>query len=194
MRKIGVTGGIGSGKSSVSNILRDFGVEIIDADIIAREIVRKGEKALKEIADSFGAEIIKADGELDRKKLGSIVFSNAEKLEVLNQITHKYIIEKIGNRVAEAEKKGLNIVAVDAAIPFKNGFLDLVGEVWAIVAKDDIRLSRIMHRDGLSYEEASQRLQSQMSQEEYVRLADKIIENNGGIEELTNTVKICFFS
>lgn len=194
MRVIGITGGIGSGKSTVSNLLKGFGAKIIDADLIARDIVRKGERALMEIEAFFGAEVITADGELDRKSLGKIVFGNQGKLKVLNEITHKYIIEKIKNQLDFAGEEGVEVVAIDAAIPFKEGFIDMADEIWVVAADEKVRIERIMARNGLTYEEALSRVNSQMMQEEYIKLADRVIFNNSGIEELINKVKELFFS
>ncbi|MCX7921294.1 MAG: dephospho-CoA kinase [Clostridia bacterium] len=189
MRIIGVTGGIGSGKSTVSRILTGFGAKIIDADVIAREVVQKGEKALSEIVDFFGTGILSKDGELDRKQLGKIVFNNTKKLEVLNSITHKYIIDKIIKEVNELKSaKCIKTVVVDAAIPFKHGFIDTVDEVWVVIAERDIRIKRIMERNLLTYEEAAARINSQMKDEEYMGIADRIITNNGDTKQLESLI------
>lgn len=195
MRIIGVTGGIGSGKSTVSEILARLGAKIIDADIIAREIVRKGEPALDEIVNFFGTGILKEDGELDRKKLGDIVFKNNQKLSVLNKITHMYITEHINKAIDEFQKnKQYDTLVVDAAIPFEHGFMDVVDEIWVVSAKKEVRAARIMRRNGFSYEEALDRINSQKSESEYLGIADKILENNGDASHLEAIVRELFYN
>ncbi|MCX8130147.1 MAG: dephospho-CoA kinase [Clostridia bacterium] len=189
MKVIGVTGGIGSGKSTVTKILSDFGAEVIDADIIAWKIVEKGQEALQEIVKHFGEEILTESGELNRKKLGNIVFSENDKLESLNRITHKYIIERIIDRINSLRASEAGLVVVDAAIPFRHGFLDVVQEVWVVIADMELRIKRVMDRNGLTYNEVHDRIMSQKSDEEYMKLADKVIINNGSAEDLVIQVK-----
>lgn len=113
MRIIGITGGIGSGKSTVSRILSETGAKIVDADVIAKEVVRKGGKALDELMNFFGNGILNEFGELDRKKLSGIVFNSPEKLEVLNKITHKYVVEKIIENINIERHKNTDTVVID---------------------------------------------------------------------------------
>ena len=189
MRIIGVTGGIGSGKSTVARILRDLGAKIIDADKIAREVTAKGEPALNELVDYFGPEILNKDGDLNRKYLADIVFNDKEKLEKLNEITHKHIIERIINEVNKLKEEGKqDLVVLDVPIPVEHGFLDIVEEVWVVKADKETRIKRIMERNKVSFEEAERRIEAQKSEDEYLRIASKIIENNGTLEELENTV------
>jgi len=189
LRIIGVTGGIGSGKSTVARILRDLGAKIIDADKIAREVTAKGEPALNELVDYFGPEILNKDGDLNRKYLADIVFNDKEKLEKLNEITHKHIIERIINEVNKLKEEGKqDLVVLDVPIPVEHGFLDIVEEVWVVKADKETRIKRIMERNKVSFEEAERRIEAQKSEDEYLRIASKIIENNGTLEELENTV------
>lgn len=193
MKIIGVTGGIGSGKSTVSRILRDLGAKIVSADKIARDIVHKGEKALLEIVEHFGDEILTSNGELDRKKLGTIVFGNNEKLEVLNSITHKYIVEKIVNIVEQFKMDNKSgIMVIDAPIPVEHGFIDIVDQVWVVTADIDVRVKRIIERDGITREEALSRINSQKKESEYLDIADEVLVNNGEIEELEKEVARLF--
>lgn len=193
MKIIGVTGGIGSGKSTVSRILRDLGAKIVSADKIARDIVHKGEKALLEIVEHFGDEILTSNGELDRKKLGTIVFGNNEKLEVLNSITHKYIAEKIVNIVEQFKMDNKSgIMVIDAPIPVEHGFIDIVDQVWVVTADIDVRVKRIIERDGITREEALSRINSQKKESEYLDIADEVLVNNGEIEELEKEVARLF--
>lgn len=188
MIKIGVTGGIGSGKSTVSHMLAGYGAEIIDADIISRQVVKKGEKGFVELVEEFGAVILDENGELDRKKLSSIVFENPDKLKVLNSITHKYIVEKIDEKIKsiEAAEKA-SILVIDAPIPVDRGFLDVSDVVWVVSAEPDVRIKRIMARSGYTYSEAVERLKSQMPDEEYGKVAGiggTVIDNSGSTEDL----------
>lgn len=186
---IGVTGAIGSGKSTVSKIMKDLGAAIIDADLIAHNVTAKGSEALSELASHFGNEILDQNGELNRKKLGDIVFNDPVKLEDLNNITHKFIVRKITNTLNEYKASGkCGIIVLDVPLPVKRGFLDLVEEVWVVSSERDARMKRVMLRSGLSQEEALDRMNSQMRDEQYIGIADVVIENNSSIEELEKTV------
>lgn len=194
MKIIGVTGGMGSGKSTVSQILNDLGASVINADSIAREVVSKGGKPLEEIVEYFGMGILDKNGELDRRKLGNIVFNNPEKLNTLNIITHKHIAEKIHEKVESLKNESnTSVVAIDAPIPIEYGFLDLCDTVWVVVADAKVRIKRVMERDNLSYDEALSRLKAQKRDEEYLKMADEVLVNNGNIEELEKEVVRLYF-
>lgn len=189
MKIIGVTGGIGSGKSTVSGILADLGAKVINADHIARKVVARGEKALNELVEHFGLEILNADGSLDRKKLGSMVFNDPESLEFLNNITHKYIAEKIIQELEEIKaQRNTDVIVLDVPIPIKHGFTDIADTIWVIAADKETRIDRIMKRSGLTREEAISRINAQKNDEEYERIADEIIFNNGDIIQLEKDV------
>lgn len=189
MRIIGITGTIGSGKSTVSKILEKLGAKVIDADAIARDVVRKGEKALSEIVEFFGSEVLDTDGELNRKKMAGIVFGNTEKLQVLNNIVHKYVKERMTKCIEEAGNAGnIDTVVIDVPIPIKDGFIDIADVIWVVTADIETRIDRVMKRNGLTREEVLKRINSQMSEEEYLKLADKIVYNNGDLEELEKQV------
>lgn len=187
---IGLTGGIGSGKSTVSSILASLGAKIIDADSISRHLVKKGKKAYFEIIDSFGNEVVNKYGEIDRKKLGNIVFNDEKKLNLLNQITHKYISQEI-IRLKEVffKQNKNNILVIDVAIPLKHGFLDISDEIWVVFADEEKRIERVMKRSGLTYDEVKARILKQMNYEDYFELADRIIYNNDDKEKLTMEIK-----
>jgi dephospho-CoA kinase len=194
VRIIGITGGIGSGKSTVSRILYDLGAKVIDADMIARETTSKGSKAYKEILDFFGEEILDEKGNLNRKKLSGIVFKDKDKLEALNRITHKYIAENIETTVERLKNEGeADVIVIDAPLPLKQGFLDLSDEIWVVAANAGTRVERVMERSNLSYEEASDRINSQWKDEDYLRIADEVIRNDGSMEELEKLVVKLFF-
>ncbi|HOQ01134.1 MAG TPA: dephospho-CoA kinase [Acetivibrio clariflavus] len=191
MRIIGVTGGIGSGKSTVSKILASFGAQVIDADVLARQIVQKGQKALEEIVNYFGEAVLDSEGNLDRKKLSGIVFKDKKKLEALNRITHNYIAEKIIEEIKKIKED--ETVVVDAPIPIEHGFIDVVEEIWTVIADKEVRIKRVMERSGLTYNEVEDRINSQLSDEFYLSISDRVIVNNGSIEELRLQVEKYFF-
>lgn len=189
MRIIGVTGPIGSGKSMVSKILRDLGAVIIDADVIARTVTSKGSEALGELVSYFGEDILDQNGELNRKKLAAMAFNDPVKLHALNSITHKHIIRKIRSGIENIKTSGKSeVVVVDAAIPVEHGFLDIVDEVWIVFAEREKRIRRIMERSGYTYEEAMERINSQIRDDEYLSIDGKVLENDGTIEELEKAV------
>ncbi len=189
LRIIGVTGPIGSGKSMVSRILRDLGAVIIDADVIARTVTSKGSEALVELVSYFGEDILDQNGELNRKKLAAMAFNDPVKLHALNSITHKHIIRKIRSGIENIKTSGKSeVVVVDAAIPVEHGFLDIVDEVWIVFAEREKRIRRIMERSGYTYEEAMERINSQIRDDEYLSIDGKVLENDGTIEELEKAV------
>lgn len=184
MKIIGVTGPIGSGKSTLSGYFAKKGATVIDADLLYREVVQKGRPALTEIADFFGNEVLDKDGGLDRKKLGQIVFEDKTKLKVLNDITHKYIIEEILNEVKKARESNVDLLVIECPIPVKHGFIDVVDEIYVVVADEKVRAERIMKRNNLTFDDAMKRIRSQMTNDEYIKIADKVIINEWDIERL----------
>ncbi|MDI3481854.1 MAG: dephospho-CoA kinase [Tepidanaerobacteraceae bacterium] len=184
MKVIGLTGGIASGKSTVSMLLRNKGAAIIDADEISREILRPGKPAWKAVIDCFGRGILCDNENIDRKKLGSIVFSDSAELEKLNRITHPAIMEEIKKRLDYYRKKREKIVVIDAALLLELGLNSMVDEVWLVAVDEKTQLKRLLARErGMSYKDAMNRIKAQMPLEEKVKMADKIIDNSGNIEE-----------
>ena len=189
MKIIGVTGGIGAGKTTVSSIMREMGAEVIDADIISREVTRPGEPAWKEIVDYFGEDVLLPDKTLNRKKLASIVFSCAEKRRKLEEIIHSRVTREIKERVERLRNSGYSgIVVLDVPIPVREGFLDTADTVWVVTSPEEERIRRVMKRSGIDREDALRRIRSQLSQEEYIRLADVVIENDGDMDSLRRKV------
>ena len=189
MKIIGVTGGRGSGKSAVSRTLRDLGTAVVDADVLAKSVTAAGGKAFDELVEYFGKEIVGENGELNRAKLASMAFGDKVKLHALNYITHKHITEKIYDTVEILKNSGKwDIIVIDAPIPVEKGFLDLSDEVWVVSAERETRINRVMERSGLSYGEVSDRIDSQLREDEYLKLADEILHNNGSIEDLEQAV------
>lgn len=187
MRVIGLTGGIASGKSTVSAILTDLGVPIIDADQVSREIVEPGEAAYNEIRQVFGEDVIAADGNLDRVMLGQLVFNDQSLRKKLNHITHPRVNERFQEKMKELEGKA-EIVVWDVALLFESGMYQHVDEVWLVWVDVETQVCRLMERNGYSREEALARMRSQMPLEEKMKRADRLIDNRGTVEETRSTV------
>jgi len=173
---IGLTGGSGSGKSTIAALMKQKGIDVIDADKIARDIVRKGERALCEITKEFGEDVLLENGELDRKKLASIVFTNRDELKKLNRITHKYITEAIKQRLSQNLS---DISLIDAPVLKESGIIDICDYVIAVIADKDVRVKRIIERDGITHQGALDRINSQELDEQYAECADFVINNSG---------------
>ncbi|MBR2500729.1 MAG: dephospho-CoA kinase [Clostridia bacterium] len=186
MKKVlGITGGTGSGKGTVSQILKEKGVKIIDADLVARKIVMPSMPALAEIKEAFGEEVILPDGTMDRKKVGEIVFSDSEKLSILNNITHKYIIAEIKSFLSEND----GVLGIDAALLFQTELYLLCDKTLCVLAPQSLRQKRIEIRDNLSSELAINRISSQESEDYYRQRADYILENDGSLEDLKKKIE-----
>lgn len=182
-RIIGLTGGIASGKSTVSNILKALGAIIIDADAISHELTSIGCKGWVAILEEFGKEFLLANGDINRKKLGETVFANSTELAKLNAITHPMIAKEINDRISNIRNKGLiNTIIVDAPLLIEVGLHTMVDEVWLIAIDRNIQIDRLMKRNGLSNEQALNRINSQTSELEKMKYADKVINNSKGLE------------
>lgn len=201
MKIIGLTGGIGSGKSTVTDYLRQKGYEVLDADEIAREIVRPGSEVLLQLTEIFGDQILLGDGNLNRKALGRQVFADEEKRMRLNRVMHAKIVEVILDRIflfqesADALKKmhwempQSKAIFIDAPLLFETGLHQHVGEVWMVDADDEVRITRVMERDGLGREEIERRMAAQMDREEKKRKAHVILDNTGEKEVLYRQIE-----
>lgn len=189
MTIIGVTGGIGAGKSSVSQILKKLGAHVIDADQLSRRAVEYGTPAYYRIVDEFGTQILKSDNTIDRKRLADIVFRSPDRRRRLEEIIHAEVIDEMTKEINMLKARDYQgMVVLDVPIPVEHGFLDTVDTVWVVTAPDELRIERVCKRSGLSPEEAQDRILSQMSQDEYISLADEVIENHGTFEELDEIV------
>ncbi len=188
----GITGGTGAGKSTVSNHFRKLGVYVADCDKAARSVVNKGMPCLDELQKAFGSGILNIDGTLNRKRLGEIVFTNKNKLSLLNKITHKYIKKYLEQ---ELNGSGAAICAIDGAVITGSPVEGMCRVLVAVTADRGIRADRIMARDGLSRESAEKRIDAQMSDAEYIGRADYVIKNNKSdelgeqIEHIFNEIK-----
>ncbi|MEG1310959.1 MAG: dephospho-CoA kinase [Romboutsia sp.] len=187
MLVLGLTGNIGCGKSSISNILIENGIDVIDADIIARNIF-EDRILLEEVFEEFGILIKNEDKTLNRKALGDIVFSDNEKLIKLNSLTHPKIKEKILNKINDAKIINKEIIVIDAALLVEGGYLEIVNKVLVIRCDEVIQIQRIEKRDRCSKEDAINRIRSQMKQEKKVEYGDYVIDNSGSNIELQKKV------
>lgn len=181
-RIIWLMGGSGSGKSTAAEAFRELGIETVDADRVSREIMQKGQKAFNEVLDAFGDKIL-TNAEINRRKLGEEVFADKNKLRILNEITHKYIREELKRRADKADGS----IVFDAAL-LPDEFLEC-DTVILITASRETRLERIIKRDGLSRENAENRLSSQPDDETYENRADVIFQNDKTPEALKNDIK-----
>lgn len=187
--RIGLTGGIASGKSTVSNYLVELGAKIIDADKLARELVQPGSEALQEIKKVFGSSVIDKNGCLDRKRVGKLVFNNPTALQKLNNILHPRIIKETKRLIEEYRMKNdTKVVVVDAPLLIEVGMNEIVDEVWVVAVPESVQLERINKRDGLSEEEGRKRLSSQMALEKKLEFADRVIDNSGTLEKTKSQV------
>ena len=190
MNVIGLTGGIGAGRSTVSDYLLDKGYIVIDADKIARSLTDKGSDTLQALTAAFGEEILFADGSLDRKKLAGIVFSDGEKRLILEELTTKEVVRIIEERLMQLQGEGYKgPVFVDAPLLFESGADRLTGAVWLVDADMDVRVARVMARDGISAEDVKRRIANQMDSEEKKARSTDIIDNSKGKELLYRQVE-----
>jgi len=189
MNIIGLTGGIASGKSTVSRILERLGAVVIDADQLAREAVMPGVPAHRAIVDTFGGGVLLPDGTIDRKALGSIIFADSSARKRLEAIMHPAIRALAEQRLAELRRSGAPVAVYMAALLVEAGATDRVDEVWVVYVDRETQVRRVMARDGLSRLEAEQRLAAQMSMEEKAARGQVVIDNNGTPEELERRVE-----
>jgi dephospho-CoA kinase len=180
---IGLTGGIASGKSLVADALREQGLPVIDADVISREVVEPGEPALEQIIEHFGPEILQFDGALDRKKLGSVIFNDAEKRQVLNQIIHPAVRQRMMTKRDDLVREGNEHVVLDIPLLLENNLNFLVDRVIVVYVNEATQKQRLVERDGRGEEDAAARIRSQMPLEEKKDLADAVIDNSGTEKE-----------
>lgn len=187
MKIIGVTGSSGAGKDTLCEILENkYNAEIVDADKIAKELSKKGTMYLKSIVDCFGSKIVNRQGELNRKKLASIIFEDEKKREELNKLTFIYVVDEIKRRISKLKK---DIIVVNAPLLFESNLNQICDFVIAIIADRDIQIERIMKRDNLTKEAAEKRLNMQNSNEYFEENADYIIHNKENLKDLEKQLK-----
>ncbi|MBC7254114.1 MAG: dephospho-CoA kinase [Actinobacteria bacterium] len=187
---VALTGGIASGKSTVCRLLEEKGAHLLDSDLLAREVVRRGTPAWREIVDHFGREILTPEGEIDRAKLGKIVFSHPAEREFLNRVTHPRIFQLMGERLKELEEGtgGEGVVILDIPLLVEAGAGNLFHLNLVVDAPEEEQARRLVEDRGLSPEEAWARIRSQASREERLRCADLVITNDGSLEKLRRQV------
>ena len=190
MLVIGLTGGIASGKSIISDSLRKMGAVIIDADILSRQVVEPGEEAWRKIWRYFGSQAFNEDRTINRKKLADIIFSDPEKRRILNEIVHPEVLNKTQLLIAQYKKEGLApLIVVDAPLLIEAGMYKMVDEVWVIAVAEELQVRRVMARDNISLEAALKRLESQMPMEEKLKYAQRVIDNNQDLGHTINQIK-----
>jgi dephospho-CoA kinase len=184
MLRVGLTGSIGVGKSFVTSVLADLGCHTLDADQTAREVVLPGSPGLAAIVKEFGSEVLDADGSLNRKRLGALVFADQQKRELLNSILHPIIIERQDQIMRDWELRDPNgIGVIDAALTIESGGYLRFDKLIVVHCRPEVQLQRIMERDGISRTQAETRVAAQMSQDEKLKFADFSIDTSEGFEE-----------
>ncbi|HDG8503982.1 TPA: dephospho-CoA kinase [Staphylococcus aureus] len=185
---IGLTGGIASGKSTVSELLSVFGFQVVDADKAAREAVKKGSKGLAQVREVFGDEAIDENGEMNRRYMGDLVFNHPEKRLELNAIIHPIVRDIMEEEKQEYLKQGYNVI-MDIPLLFENELENTVDEVWVVYTSESIQMDRLMQRNNLSLEDAKARVYSQISIDKKSRMADHVIDNLGDKLELKQNLE-----
>ncbi|MGM0885492.1 MAG: dephospho-CoA kinase [Bacillota bacterium] len=186
---IGITGGIASGKSTVSLYLQELGFTIVDADLASRAVVEPGEEAHHQVVKAFGEDILLTDGNIDRVKLGSIIFNDQEKRLLLNGIVHPAVRNWMRVKTEAALSSGEETVFMDIPLLFESKLTFMVDKTLLIYVDEQVQLKRLMNRNGLSETEALARINSQMPLADKKALADAVIDNNGDINETKRQVK-----
>lgn len=186
---VGLTGGIASGKSTVAQMLAELGARIIDADVIAREIVEPGEPAWKEIRVVFGEEVFRDDDSLDREALGNVVFGDPEARRKLESLTHPRIAQRMMERAQQIRAQGHHWVIYDAALIVENGIHEWLDSLIVVAADRRVQLERVIERDTMSPEAALRRLNAQMPLEAKIAVADYVIDNNGSLDKTREQVE-----
>lgn len=185
---LGITGAIGCGKSTVSGILRERGLLVLDADEISRNVTAPNGEAIDEIEQVFGSRAIKADRSLNRKYMSDLVFADNKLLDTLSSIVHKYVFIVMHKTLEEEAQKKTKCVVLDVPIPVNKGFIDHCNQIWAVTCDDTVRLKRLIDR-GMTKEDAIRRIAVQMSNDEYANLADFEIDNSGNMDDLNTRIE-----
>ena len=184
---LGITGGIGSGKSTVSGILAERGLLVLDADEISRAVTGPGGRAMPEIAQTFGNKVVSSNGSLNRRVMSDIAFGDKKKLDVLSTIIHRHVFEQMEEALSKEKEKGSKCVVLDVPIPV-NKFRELCDQIWVVTCDKDVRLSRLQKR-GMDKEEAERRIAVQMTDDEYCELGDHSIDNSWDLDDLKDKVE-----
>ena len=189
MLVIGLTGSIGTGKSEAARQLEALGASVISADQVGHEAYTPNAEAWKEVVSAFGDGILREDGEIDRRALGAIVFSDPGQLEKLNQIMHPRMAQMVADKIDVLRDQGVGVVVVEAALLFEAGWDSLVGEVWTTDSPECVVVERLKERNGMSEEGVRKRISSQMGRTERLDRSDYVIENSGDMVALEAAIK-----
>ena len=188
MLVIGLTGGIGTGKSEAARHMVALGAELIDADVVGHEAYRPNAEAWRQVVDAFGEGILGEGNEIDRRKLGAIVFSDPEQLSRLNGIMHPLMAGMVSEKIEQHRRDGARVVVVEAALLFEAGWDSLVQEVWVTDSPVEMVVNRLAQRNGMTEEEARRRVDSQMSREERLERADFVIDNSSDVDAMRGAI------
>ena len=186
---IGLTGGIGSGKTTVSQILSDMGAMVLDADKIGHELYSPHTETWHLVVDTFGEDILQPSGEIDRRKLGKVVFSDPRALARLNRIMHPRMYDIVKEMIKDERRKGTKVMVVEAAILLEAHWTPLVDQVWVVQAPEDVVIQRLRDKNGFSEEQARSRIRAQLSPQERAKQADVIINNDGDLSAVRSNVE-----
>lgn len=189
MHVIGLTGGIASGKSTVTRFFKDLNIPVIDADVLGHRTYDPGTDTFAAVVKAFGDDLVAPDGSIDRRVLGGKVFGKPEELKRLTDIVWPGIRKLASEALSEFEAAGNTTVVLEAAVMFEAGWEDLVDEVWVVVVEPDQAVKRLAERNGLDEAAARARIDSQLSNAERVSRADVVIANNGSLEELETAIQ-----
>lgn len=193
MKTIGLTGGIGSGKSTVSQILVELGAFVIDADKVGHEIYLPGKEAWQQVTAAFGRDILAPDQTIDRKKLGALVFGSDEARKKLNEIVHPLMFQDIDRRIKAKRATGFTKpIVIEAAILIEANWLPLADEVWLIVTNKTVVIDRVATQRGMAAKDTEARIASQLSDSERRKHAQVVIENDGSLEELQQKIRVAW--
>ncbi|MBX0359005.1 dephospho-CoA kinase [Halobacillus sp. Nhm2S1] len=186
---IGLTGSIASGKSTVAEMFRDMDIPVIDADQISRDVVKPGKPAYKEIVETFGEQVLEDDGDLDRKKLGKVVFSDETKRKQLNGIVHPKVREEMIRRREQYKQQQYQAVVLDIPLLFESNLTDYVEKILVVYVDEETQMERLMERDQSGRKDAEERIQAQIPVKKKAEMADAVIDNTGTIEKSLHQLK-----
>lgn len=189
MKVIGLTGGIASGKSTVTKLLRQYGLDVLDADAIAWELAQPNNKLWQSYADRYGERVLLPDQQLNRQAVADIVFSQPEEKAWMDGMAHPIIKAEIQNQLNHLSEAGKKSAVIDVPLLYEAGWDKLVDEVWLVYVDSEVQLQRLMARNGYDVQEAKRRIKAQMPLAEKRRKAQVVIDNNGTGQELAERVK-----